>query len=273
MSFNKLIRGYVESNQAETVEETYGKRTSWLRKLAAPAAVGLSLGFGLMQLVACGGEDPAVSEDDSAQTDDGKADKTGGKTCTTNKQCGIGQYCKKAAPGPIITPKYGITPNIVAKYGIIVPTSCKKDSDCKTAGQVCVSNVCQDKPIITPKYGITPVPTPTPTKGKCAPLPESMSDADCADTQTCIGAVPAKKSSCPAGAYCILPPNPTPAQPGICMNECKKTNDCAKGETCTEEKLSNVGSNCPAGAYCILPPSPTVKVCEMKVYAILPPTK
>ena len=222
MSFDKIVRDYMNGNvQVNTVEEKV-ERTSWLRKLVAPA-LGLALGLGL-SLAGCGGEE--VVTDDGA-LDDSKADSLNKKSCYTNKQCGVGRYCKKA---PLITPKYGISP--------------------------------APPPTITPKYGISPAPAPT--KGVCAVLEECYSDADCQDDQRCEGEGPVTTGgTCPKGAYCILPP----PSPGICMNTCSSNTDCAKGETCEGET-----SGCPEGAYCILPVMPKKGVCEVQIYAILPPT-
>lgn len=225
MSFNQIIREYMNSDVPVTTVEEKVERTSWLRKLLAPA-LGLTLGLGL-SLAACGGEE-VVTDDES---DDLKADKAGkSKSCTTNKTCGVGKYCKKATP-PVIAPMYGIKPAT---------------------------------PTITPKYGIVPAPT---KKGVCTPLEECMSDADCQADQRCEGASAGVVGTgkCPPGAYCIMPPPPTP---GICMNTCDTTKDCATGETCVKDK-----SSCPPGAYCILPPMPVKGVCQVKIYAILPPTK
>jgi hypothetical protein len=221
MSFDQIIREYMNSNvQAKTVEEKV-ERTSWLRKLLAPA-LGLTLGLGL-SLAGCGGEEVVTDE---GALDDSKADGLNKKTCYTNKQCGVGRYCKKV---PLITPKYGISP--------------------------------APPPTITPKYGI--MPAPAPTKGTCAPLQECYSDADCQDDQRCEGAdTKTTGSNCPKGAYCILPP----PSPGICMNTCSSNTDCAKGETCEGES-----NGCPPGAYCILPVEPKKGVCEVQIYAILPP--
>jgi hypothetical protein len=238
MSFNTLIRNYIEEKPAavKTVEEKVAQR-SWFKKLFAPAALGLSLGFGMLQLAACGGTEP-VGEEETLTGDEGKEDSLGKKKCTTHKQCGAGMFCKKAS-SPVITPKYGVQPPpYTPMYG--VPSQ---------------------PPTISPKYGVTP---PTVKYGTCKPLAECNDNADCAEGQRCVGAEPAPKvGKCPEGAYCILPP---PPQPGICMNECSSDKDCAKGETCQGES-----SGCPEGAYCILPPTPKKGVCEVKVYAILPP--
>ena len=201
MSFDQIVREYMNSQDPVNTVEEQVERTSWLRKLVAPA-LGLALGLGL-SLAGCGGEEVVT---DDGTLDDSKADSLNKKSCYTNKQCGVGRYCKKA---PVITPKYGITPN-------------------------------PNPPTVTPKYGISPAP---PTKGVCTPLQECYSAADCQDDQRCEGAT--KGSSCPKGAYCILPP----PSPGICMNTCDADKDCAKGETCVGES-----SGCPEGAYCILPP-------------------
>lgn len=233
MSFNALIRDYIDE-KPQTVEAKVEQR-SWLRKLFAPAALGLSLGFGMLQLVACGGEQPVGDESFESDGDEGKEDSLGkGKKCTTNKQCGPGQYCKKAASKPVITPKYGVMP-----------------------------------PVISPKYGVTPPPSKT---GVCKPLAECFDTADCAPGQKCVGAEPAPKiGKCPEGAYCILPPTPKP-QPGICLNECDTTKDCATGETCTKPTSSGCPEGaycilpptpkkgvCETKIYPILPPPPASK--------------
>lgn len=236
MSWSTVIRDYIDE-KPQTVEEKISQG-SWLRKLIAPAALGLSLGFGMLQLVACGGEQP-IGDESFESEGDGKEDSLGkGKKCTTNKQCGPGMFCKKAA-APVITPKYGVQPPpaITPKYGVTPP-------------------------VISPKYGVMP---PVNKTGVCKPLAECHDTADCAVGQRCVGAEAAPTvGKCPEGAYCILPPLP---QPGICMNECETDKDCANGESCTKE----ASSGCPEGAYCILPPTPKKGVCETKIYPILPP--
>ena len=227
MSFNALIRDYIEEKPApaKTVEEKVAQR-SWLRKLFAPAALGLSLGFGMLQLAACGGVEP-VADEESISGDEGKEDSLNKKKCTTHKQCGPGMFCKKAT-APVITPKYGVQ----------IPP-----------------------PVITPKYGVMP---PASTKGVCKPLEECYKTSDCAEGQRCVGAEAAPKNKCPEGAYCILAPMPQPGiclNECDSNGDCAKgetcngaSSGCPEGAYCILPPTPKKGV-CEVKVYAILPPT------------------
>jgi Cys-rich repeat protein len=211
MSFNTLIRAYMEKVGEE---QSQAARPGLLRRLAGSAAVGL--GLGLLSF-GCGSGD--ATSDDSA-LDEGKLDKNGNVKCTKNSTCKAGQFCDKKVTGPVVTPKYGITPTPqpTVKYGIMVPTTsgtgtcqtlpeCSADTDCAT-GQICDGITDTSASCPPGAYCILP---PTPETGICTV--QCDTDKDCAKGEACVGATAG--SSCPSGAYCILPP--TPAKKGLCQ--------------------------------------------------------
>ena len=207
MSFNTLIRAYMDRVNEEQ-QSSAASRPSWLRKLAGSAAVGLGLGvlsFG------CG----TATDEPATEDDEGKLDQAGNTKCTKNSTCKAGQFCDKTVSGPVVTPKYGITPTPqpTVKYGIAVPTKgictplaeCSSDADCGT------DQICDGIAIGTCPPGAYCILPPSPVTGICTVQCDTT--ADCAKNEACVGAEVA--SECPPGAYCILPP--TPAKKGLCQ--------------------------------------------------------
>jgi hypothetical protein len=250
MSFSKLVKKYIDQNS--DVAPLTPSAPSWLRKVAGPAAIGLSMGFGL---VGCGGADPI--DQGSVMDLTGKADSLE-KNCWSNKDCGPKMECQGMRSCP-----EGAFCILPPNPGKCVPMAkdCYTNKDC-LAGEHCLGAIghCPDG-----AYCILP-----PNPGKCQSNAECASDNDCASGQTCkiFDQGDTATGKCPEGAYCILPPSPTPPLPqGVCENTCSTTTDCAGGEQCVKD---NVG-HCPDGAYCILPPTPQKGVCELHIWAILPP--
>jgi hypothetical protein len=283
MSFDKLVRDYINENNEEISQqspETLVQRSArWIRKVAGPAALGLSLSFGMGSMVGCGG----IDEGPVAQALVGKGDGAG---CYGDSDCGPNQVCEgyqnscpegaycilPPTPGQCVDKVvecYGDSdcgPNQVCEgagsqcpegaYCVLPPTPGQcvdKVADCSTNGDCDPGQHCEGAGGQCPEGAYCILP---PTPGQCVANTACSADDDCGVGQKCkVVDNGGGNAQCPEGAYCILPPTPQ----GVCENECSVDSDCAVGERCVTE----VTGECPEGAYCILPPTPTKGLCEL----------
>jgi hypothetical protein len=162
------------------------------------------------------------------ESDDGIVPLYGVPTlnCESDAECPDGTRCVSPDVGQCPEGAYCILPP--SGSGTCEPVAeCSNDADCD-AGMICTDGACEFG--MVPLYGV--------------PSLECDADADCPAGSRCVSP---DASTCPEGAYCILPPGGA----GTCepVVECETDADCPDGSECVQE------NDCPPGAYCILPPS------------------
>jgi hypothetical protein len=199
MSFDRLIKGYLNSNTAPA-----GRTSSLLRKVAAPAAIGLSLGMAA-PMAGCGGADQDEAAINSAAE---KADYIG-KKCSANKDCFPGLHCEGARSCP------------EGAYCILPPTAgtclenalCSVDEDCG-ANQACkvekASGGCPEGALCIL------APTPSENTSGCpegaicilapTPDPEGICESKCVTANDCARGEQCMEGLCEMHIYAILAP-------------------------------------------------------------------
>jgi len=187
----KLVKTYLEKIIADidTGKTPTRRVPGWVRHLAVPAAVGLSLGAGAFAGCALDEGGRTITRDQVAA---GKAD---GDTAALCLEIGADEDCDLCAElgwyGDDACDDFCDQPDPDCAGG-----ECSTDEDC-AAGQECVGASGSCPP------GAYCIVAPRP--GTCQPIEEEgcATDADCGEAGVCGVA---GDGECPPGAYCILPP-------------------------------------------------------------------